>query len=140
MSEANDYSEWQTGEQLAMDVGSPVDRGPAGLSWQFADCLPDRIHPTNIDFFIELEGNFLYGEFKPPNSKIKEGQLRAFLALSKQPRTTFFLVEYQEPCKVLRWRAFCNGRVMEWEVGDLDALKGKVRAWAFRVAPHRCWS
>lgn len=140
-------------EQISMDMGPP-NRGPGSMTWNcnsqgcfvdkspniglFGDCLPDRISPTNIDFFIELEGYFLYGEFKKPGAKMKDGQRRAFLALSRQPQTTFFLVEMKCPSTVLRWRVFHAGQELPWVVGDIDMLKDKIRKWAFRVAPHRC--
>jgi len=141
-------------EQLAMDMGPP-NRGPGAMSWdcdkrgcfidkspnigQFADCFPDKISPTNIDFFVELNNWFLFGEFKSPGVQMKDGQRRGFLALSRQPRTSFFIAEGTGPNNVKRYRLFLDGKEMPWVIGDMEKLKSQVRAWSVKVAPDRCF-
>lgn len=102
-------------------------------SWDdLIECFPRRIRPTDIDGLVEMGGNFLFLEEKRAGVAPDEGQRRALVRLSKQPRTTVVLMRpgATSDLEVLLLEA---GQGSGWLPYTRDEFKAWLRAWCRRA-------
>ena len=81
--------------------------------WDYAftnACFPRGIRPTDIDFMVEMNKHFLFGEFAQPNKELSKGQEYALNRLARQPNTTVFRVVGFPPNSVGEWEVIGSGR------------------------------
>lgn len=102
----------------------------------FAECFPGRIAMTDIDATVEINGKFLFLEFKDGESfAVPTGQRIYFerlTSLSKAITVIIVHIDIQtmatRAIKVIR-----KGKVGEWEVTTTEALRQRIRTWSERA-------
>jgi len=101
----------------------------------FAQCFPRGIAMTDLDGFVELNGHFLITEFKERAADLKDGQRRAFEALTRlSDHITVIVVrcEYKSS-EVYSFRAIKDGVTGNWRDCNFDQLVTFIGRWAARV-------
>jgi hypothetical protein len=76
--------------------------------WDYAftnGCFPRGIRATDIDFMVEINGHFLFGEFQKPNKQASKGQRLALARLAQKAFVTVFRVIGYPPAAVGEWSA-----------------------------------
>ena len=107
------------------------------------ECFPGRIAMTDVDGLVEINGRFLFIEWKR-RGDVPAGQRIMFERLTRHPEFTI-LVILGDPrtMAVERYDVFQGGRRKGWRDCDLSALKRHVRAWAGRASraprPSHAW-
>lgn len=105
----------------------------------FYHCFPNRISLTDIDGMVEIKGNFLMLEGKPPPEGggtdgiyIPTGQRIMFERFTARLRGSIvYVVELDaENMEVFRFQPIFQGEVGELERGNLDKLCKEIEAWA----------
>lgn len=96
------------------------------------ECFPRKIRPTDVDGFVEINGNFLFLEEKQKGAGPDEGQRRAMKLLASLPGVTvaFFRPGNASDFEVLifdgtqpqGWRPCTKGQWFAW-----------LRRWAHRA-------
>ena len=96
------------------------------------ECFPGRIAMTDVDGLVEIDGRFLFIEWKR-RGDVPAGQRIMFERLTKHPEFTV-LVILGDPASmtVERYDVFRNGRRRGWRDCDMRGLKRHIRAWAER--------
>jgi len=67
--------------------------------------FPRGIRATDIDFMVEINGHFLFGEFQKPNKQASKGQRLALERLAQKTFVTVFRVIGYPPAAVGEWSA-----------------------------------
>jgi hypothetical protein len=99
----------------------------------FAECFPRNIGMMDIDGTVELNGHFLFLEFKT-SGDLNAGQHYYFTRLTRLPRVEAWVICCNSAIMdVHAVRLVLNGMVHPWEECDLDGLKQRIREWARRV-------
>ena len=98
------------------------------------ECFPGRIAMTDVDGLVEINGQFLFIEWKR-GGDVPVGQRIMFERLTRHPEFTI-LVILGDPrtMTVERYEVFQGGRRKGWRDCDLSELKRHVRAWAGRAS------
>ena len=100
---------------------------------EFADSLPGKRKFTDIDATTDVNGNFLFMEFKGGvNRELPTGQaiyLRRLTALSKKI-TAVVVFGNAETMKVDAIMVVERGNVGELEACSLAQLKARIKGWA----------
>jgi hypothetical protein len=97
----------------------------------FFDCLPGRISFSDVDATVEVNGCFLFLEFKKAMGELPVGQRIYFERLTLLSDRIYVMVVAADiatmTCAAVRtiWR----GKVSEWRDATLDRLKAAIRAW-----------
>lgn len=88
----------------------------SGLAGAFARA---KITPTDIEFMVEQDGRFIYGEFKYANKDLDYGQRRAFENLVRANRglAFFFVAEHHAQRHEVIDTASCRVREVYWMEG-----------------------
>lgn len=102
----------------------------------FAGALPGKISMSDVDATCEVNGHFLFLEWKsgeprdlPVGQRIYAQRLTAI-----SPRITYVVVcGDPELMSVQATRQVRRGTVYEWEQCDLEGLHERIRLWASRV-------
>ena len=98
------------------------------------ECFPGRIAMTDVDGLVEINGRFLFLEWKR-QGEVPAGQRIMFERLTRRPEFTV-LVILGDPASMAakRYDVFQCGRRRGWRDCDLAELKRHVRAWAERAS------
>ena len=98
------------------------------------ECFPGRIGMTDVDGLVEINGRFLFIEWKR-RGDVPAGQRIMFERLTRHPEFTI-LVVLGDPgtMTVERYDVFKDGRRRGWRDCDLCTLKRRVSAWADRAS------
>jgi hypothetical protein len=102
----------------------------------FAECLPGKIAFTDVDASVEVNGSFLFLEFKSGGPReIPMGQRIYFTRLTQlSPKITVVVVcADAETMGVTAACVISKGKMGEWEPLDIGMLKNRIRAWAEKV-------
>jgi hypothetical protein len=108
----------------------------------FAECLPGRSGFGDVDGLGEVNGHFLFLEFKGAADatagpvRIPTGQRIAherLTALSSRINTIVIAANVRRS-EVFGFWPISGGKVGQWWAVDLDGLKEHVRRWAVRSA------
>lgn len=115
-----------------------------GLCWNkehrpnieyFTHYLPRKISMMDVDATVEVNGNFLFMEFKSPGAPLLTGQRIYFQRItSVSKKITVVVVE--AVCRTMEIRrvlVIANGKIGAWQNCDLEGLCSRVEAWAARV-------
>lgn len=89
-----------------------------------------KIEPTDIDGFVERNGQFLVLEAKAPGVSVKDGQQIAFDRLLSTGKFTIIVV-WGSTNNPERLRVYTQKRKWDYKTADLDTLRGIV-SWWFR--------
>ena len=100
----------------------------------FAHALPRKIAMTDLDGTVEVNGNFLFLEWKSHSGDIPTGQRIYFERLTKlSPNITAVIVAGNpETMEVERIKTIHSGKVFQWVECDLEGLFQRIEAWAKR--------
>ena len=101
------------------------------------ECFPGRIAMTDVDGLVEINGRFLFLEWKR-QGEVPAGQRIMFERLTRHPEFTV-LVILGDPASMAaeRYDVFQGGRRRGWRDCDLPELRRHVRAWARRASASR---
>jgi hypothetical protein len=106
----------------------------------FAEVLPGRIAMSDIDATVEVNGNFLFMEFKSHLGDIPTGQKIYFQRLTRLSSKITVLVICADAetmmCHALR--LIYGGEVFDWEAASLEDVMEELRQWtiwALKPAP-----
>lgn len=105
----------------------------------FAAALPGKIAMTDIDATTEVNGHFLFLEWKSGQPRdLPVGQrIYAQRITSLSDRITYVVVcGDAETMQVSHVLPVHNGRIFRWEECDLDGLFDRIRNWATRAKIH----
>lgn len=109
--------------------GCKVDQEP-DLSW-LAGCFPRGIMPSDVDAWVEVNGHFLFIEYKGPGGSLRDGQRIALKRLSGQKNTTVMVIRERSNSALLDhmiWNVDENHRA--WREHTRDQVAESVREWA----------
>ena len=136
MSNASGYNplRWKCGER-----GCFNEKHRAKIEI-FAEDLPGRIAMTDVDATVEVNGRFLFLEFKSGDPRqLPIGQKIYFQRLTElSSRITVCVV--CADAETMAVRAVCvinKGEVGGWEICSTARLKERIRAWAKRSMAQR---
>lgn len=115
-----------------------------GLCWNlehrpnieyFAHKLPRNISMMDLDATVEVNGHFLFMEFKSPGAPLLTGQRIYFKRLTElTPRISVCIVDgVCRNMSINKVMKIYRGRIGEWESCDLDGLCELVGTWASNV-------
>ena len=98
------------------------------------ECFPGRIAMTDVDGLVEINGHFLFIEWKR-HGDVPAGQRIMFERLTRFPEFTILLI-LGDPgtMAVERYDTFRGGRRTGWRDCNLSELKRRVRVWADRAS------
>ena len=98
------------------------------------ECFPGRIAMTDVDGLVEINGQFLFIEWKR-RGDVPAGQRIMFERLTRYPEFTV-LVVLGDPGTMAaeRYDVFRRGQRRGWRDCSLPELKRHVRAWADRAS------
>lgn len=101
----------------------------------FAHALPRNLAFSDIDGSAEVNGHFLFLEWKSHGGEIPTGQRIYFERLTKlSDHITAVVVDGDpETMEVRQFRSFFQGKLSEWKECDLEDLFERIRRWATRV-------
>jgi len=101
----------------------------------FAACFPRKIGMTDLDATVELNGHFLFMEWKTNGGELTTGQRIYFQRLTAiSDRLTVVLVRAgQSPVDVDSILVVHKGNIGEWQNCSFQDLYDRVCKWADRV-------
>ena len=98
------------------------------------ECFPGRIAMTDVDGLVEINGRFLFIEWKR-GGDVPAGQRIMFEKLTRHPEFTILVILGDPRTMVVeRYDVFRDGKRKGWRECGLSELKRHVRAWAERAA------
>lgn len=102
----------------------------------FAECLPGRIAVGDVDGLVEIEGNFLFLEFKE-HSSIPRGQQILFERLTRLAPSVVLVIEADiESMDIFGINYVSNGVIEPQTLMDRNGLKDVIRSWANWAREH----
>jgi hypothetical protein len=106
----------------------------------FAECLPGRIALTDIDATVEVNGHFLFLEFKSPTIReLPTGQRIYFERLTALSDKIVVVVVFADAenmaCRAIR--TIHAGKTSEIEICSIDGLKERLRKWANKAVARK---
>ena len=103
----------------------------------FAECMPGKIAFTDVDATVEIDGNFLFLEFKAGYPRdIPTGQKIYFQRLTSLSQKITAVIICGD-AKTMEIRAVCvvsGGIIGEWQITNLADLKTRLRKWSDKAA------
>lgn len=94
---------------------------------EYIECFPRGIRPTDVDGFVEINGQLLFLEEKQEGKGPDEGQRRALAALAARDGVTVvYLRPKGEHLEVL---VLGNGSPKGWQAVTSDQFKDWLRWW-----------
>lgn len=115
-----------------------------GLCWNlehrpnieyFAHALPRKISMMDVDATVEVNGHFLFLEFKGPGAQMTTGQRIYFQRITElSNKITVAVVEGE--CRTMAVNKILiiyKGKLGAWQDCDLDGLYERVENWASNV-------
>ena len=110
--------------------GCYQERCAPRLEW-FSDCFPGRISMGDVDGCVEMNGKFLWFEWKSVGGKLQRSQEIMYEQLmSKGEDFTIFVVSgNSKTMEVDSYEIFYGGFRHQYQ-GDLDSLKAKITSWS----------
>lgn len=105
----------------------------------FDDCFPGRIRPSDIDFVVEINGFFLFAEWKGPSVPLTIAQEILHKKLTeKSPTILSVIVEGNAKTMAINGlRCIRRGVVGKWEPSSLDDFRRRCREWASWVSTRQ---
>lgn len=106
-----------------------LDREP-DLSW-LKGCLPRGIMPSDIDAMVEVNGHFLFIEYKGPGGTLRDGQRLALKRLSGQKNVTVMVIRERSHGDLfdhMIWHVDENDR--KWREHTRNQVAESIREWA----------
>jgi hypothetical protein len=103
---------------------------------EFADCLPGRIAFTDVDATVEVNGRFLFIEFKGGEPRdIPVGQRIYLERLTRLSPRIWAIIACAdaETMVTTHVRVVHNGIFSPWEETNLYDLKRRISSWARRA-------
>jgi len=96
----------------------------------FAECFPRRINFGDVDGLVELSGCFCLLEWKGDGGSVKAGQRRSYIEFTRTGGNIVFVVNGDAETMAVRdYSIFWNGKQRPAVVGDLDAVKARIKKW-----------
>jgi hypothetical protein len=96
----------------------------------FAECFPGRINFGDVDGVVEINGHFLYLEWKAEEVPLKTGQRILIERRTLDGLSTYLIVAGDaESMKVERYAVAWNGKIGAWEDATLDDVKARIKSW-----------
>lgn len=101
----------------------------------FAHALPRNISMMDVDATVEVNGHFLFLEFKSPGAPLPTGQRIYFERITSiSNRITVCVVDgVCRTSEVNRVKVFYGGKSGDWQACDLQGLTERVANWAANV-------
>jgi hypothetical protein len=102
----------------------------------FAGALPGKIALTDVDATTEVNGHFLFLEWKSGEPRdLPVGQRIYAQRLTGLTKKITYIVVCgdAETMEVVAIRPVWAGRIYDWETCDLETLYERIQAWASRV-------
>jgi hypothetical protein len=106
----------------------------------FADCFPRKISMSDVDSTVEVNGHFLFLEFKGGSPReLPTGQHLYLERLTRlDPKITAVVVHGDvETMEIYALRIISKGHFSDWETATLAELKARLRRWAIRANAKR---
>lgn len=103
----------------------------------FADCLPGRIAFSDVDATVEVNGRFLFLEFKEGEPRELQTGQRIYLqrlTLLHRNIQAAIVSANSETMEIAFIRAIRLGQFGPVEKCDLAALRARIRSWAVRAS------
>lgn len=104
---------------------------------QFADCFPGKIALTDIDATVEINGRFLFMEFKSGMPReLPTGQRIYFERLTFLSRDIMAVIICgdAETMEVRALRVIAFGKMWPWEISNKTAFRDRLMKWAEKMA------
>ena len=101
----------------------------------FAGCLPGKIAMSDVDATTEVNGRFLFLEFKSGDLRdLPTGQKIYFERLTRLSKriTACVVAADAETTSVRAVRVIRQGRIGAWEICNLASLQARIRRWQER--------
>lgn len=104
----------------------------------FAGALPRKIAMTDLDGTVEVNGSFLFLEWKSYAGEIPVGQRIYFERLTKisDKITAVIVAGNPDTMQVDAIRRIYKGRVSDWVECDLEGLFERIKNWSTKVDIH----
>lgn len=111
----------------------------------FAECFPRNIAMADVDGTVEVNGRFLFIEWKTwdgksPSAQLKYGQRLYWERLTKQlPGSIVYIVYGDAEAMVIHgWQWVCDGIYYrdEFPTGSLEEFKQVMREWVTWAERH----
>jgi hypothetical protein len=102
----------------------------------FKDCLPGKISFTDVDGTVEVNGYFLFLEWKSGMpAELNAGQRIFFQNLTRLSRRIKAILAAgdAETMEVSHIKIIANGTIGPWEQVDIGGLKQRIKAWSDRA-------
>ena len=100
----------------------------------FADCFPGRISFGDVDGVVEIDGHFLYLEWKPAQTTIATGQRILIERRTSDGLSTYLIVAGNaETMQVESYAIAWNGKLHPWQKASLEDVKERIRGWVGMV-------
>lgn len=101
----------------------------------FAGALPRKIAMTDLDGTVEVNGHFLFLEWKSHGADIPVGQRIYFERLTKLSDKIVAVVVAGDPdtMQVDKIKSIYKGRISEWEECSLLDLFDRIKRWSTKV-------
>ena len=103
--------------------GCYQERCAPRLEW-FSDCFPGRISMGDVDGCVEMNGKFLWFEWKSVGGKLQRSQ-----EIMYEHFTIFVVSGNSKTMEVDSYEIFYGGFRHQYQ-GDLDSLKAKITSWS----------
>jgi hypothetical protein len=102
---------------------------------ELKEAIPRKMAFGDIDATVEVNGHFLFIEFKGEEAELKVGQKIYFQRLTALScRIKVIVVRANaETTTVREFKVIANGEVGEWEEIDLAGLKNRIKRWSAAV-------
>jgi hypothetical protein len=101
----------------------------------FKGALPNKIAMTDIDGTVEVNGCFLFLEWKSHTGELPTGQRIYFERLTRvsEKMTAVIVAGDPETMSVDAIKVIHGGTITEWMACDLEQLFERVKRWAEKV-------
>lgn len=101
----------------------------------FAAAFPRKIGMTDLDATVELNGHFLFLEWKTNSGEIGVGQRVYFQRLTAVSKriTVVVVAAGKSPVDVEKVMVIHDGRLHDWQQCTFEELYERVCKWASRV-------
>lgn len=101
----------------------------------FAGALPRKISMTDLDATVEVNGSFLFLEWKSYAGEIPTGQRIYFERLTalSDKITAVVVAGNPELDTVQAIQTFSKGKARDWEECDLEGLFERIKRWSSKV-------
>lgn len=96
------------------------------------EAMPRSIRPTDVDGFIEINGQFLFLEEKGAGKHLEEGQRKALRALTTWPGHTVLCFRPKTGGDH-EFLVFKDGEGSGWRECSRSQLKAWIRNWCVRA-------